>query len=145
MEIIYASPADAAALAALEAICLPSDPWGERAMADAIADPDCPTILAREGETVIGYVTGRALPPESELYRIVTHPSHRTRGIARTLALAFCDALRAAGCDTCFLEVRASNTPARALYRSLGFTACGTRRNYYRNPTEDAILKVWKF
>jgi ribosomal-protein-alanine N-acetyltransferase len=38
-----------------------------------------------------------------------------------------------------FLEVRASNSEARALYQSFGFHPSGLRRNYYRDPPEDAI------
>ena len=38
------------------------------------------------------------------------------------------------------LEVRASNEPARALYEKWGFKAVGLRRNFYKAPTEDAVL-----
>ena len=41
---------------------------------------------------------------------------------------------------TVYLEVRKSNTPARALYAALGFVECGTRKNYYESPREDAVL-----
>ena len=43
------------------------------------------------------------------------------------------------------LEVRASNGPARQLYESLGFLQVGLRKNYYRNPKEDALIlrKEW--
>ena len=38
------------------------------------------------------------------------------------------------------LEVRASNEPAQRLYRQLGFVSISTRRRYYTNPVEDALL-----
>ena len=44
------------------------------------------------------------------------------------------------------LEVRESNTPAIALYNSMGFTQLGIRKNYYRNPKENALIlgKEWE-
>ena len=41
---------------------------------------------------------------------------------------------------TLFLEVRASNVIAQKLYQNLGFKAYHTRKNYYQDPVEDAIL-----
>lgn len=38
------------------------------------------------------------------------------------------------------LEVRASNEPAVSVYRKLGFEEVGRRKNYYRNPKEDALI-----
>ena len=37
-------------------------------------------------------------------------------------------------------EVRKSNLAARALYEKLGFSLIGERKNYYKDPTEDACL-----
>jgi len=39
-----------------------------------------------------------------------------------------------------FLEVRESNAAARSLYGERGFEPVGTRRAYYRNPVEDALV-----
>ena len=39
-----------------------------------------------------------------------------------------------------FLEVRASNTPAQALYKAAGFREAGLRKNYYQNPAEDGLI-----
>jgi ribosomal-protein-alanine N-acetyltransferase len=50
------------------------------------------------------------------------------------------DASRKAGIARVYLEVRASNEPAIALYKRHGFTECGHRVRYYRDPVEDAIL-----
>jgi ribosomal-protein-alanine N-acetyltransferase len=43
------------------------------------------------------------------------------------------------------LEVRASNEAAQLLYRDLGFRIVGRRREYYRLPTEDALVMKLKF
>jgi ribosomal-protein-alanine N-acetyltransferase len=48
--------------------------------------------------------------------------------------------LRQWGVATVFLEVRESNSAARRLYGALGFAQVGRRRNYYRRPTEDAVV-----
>ncbi len=145
MEIRHACVGDAERIAALEEICLFADPWGREALASSIGDTDCVTLVALAAGEIVGYVTGRIIPPEAELYRICTHPAAQRRGIARALADAFHSSLAGRGCDTCFLEVRASNEAARSLYRAIGYTECGVRRNYYRAPVEDAILNVLKF
>ena len=41
-----------------------------------------------------------------------------------------------------FLEVRESNAPAIFLYEKKGFTQCGIRKGFYRNPVEAALLMV---
>ncbi len=136
---------DAPALAVLETVCLKSDPWSEAALTSCILDDDCPTLVACDGGRLCGYVTGRCLPPEAELYRICTHPDVRRQGVAEALLTAFHDALRACRCEVCYLEVRDGNTPARGLYGKAGYEQCGTRKNYYRAPTEDAVIYVIKF
>ena len=50
------------------------------------------------------------------------------------------EALKAEGAGQCFLEVRAANAPAIALYRRLGFAAAGVRRGFYRDPPDDAVV-----
>jgi len=54
--------------------------------------------------------------------------------------------LKKQGSQCLTLEVRASNMPAIALYEKLGFTQIGRRKNYYRNPKEDALIlrKEWE-
>ena len=46
------------------------------------------------------------------------------------------------GAENVFLEVRANNTAAKELYKKYGFAEIGVRRNYYKNPTEDAIIML---
>ena len=99
-----------------------------------------------EGEdgTVLGYGLVRAVLDEGCLEKIAVDPAWRRQGVAAELLAAF---LRFGRAHLAFLtlEVRASNTPAVALYQKLGFQEVGRRRNYYREPTEDALLLTVEF
>jgi ribosomal protein S18 acetylase RimI-like enzyme len=68
--------------------------------------------------------------------RLYVRPEHRNEGLGRTLARAVLDAARALGYDIMRLDTVASMTPARSLYRSLGFEE---RSAYYHNPLDDAV------
>ncbi len=65
---------------------------------------------------------------------------YRRRGIGEALLSHALDFGRRCGGKKAYLEVRESNGAARAMYEKLGFTPDGTRKNYYSEPREDAIL-----
>ena len=113
-----------------------SDPWSEAAMAATLSIPVVRGLAARvDGETV-GFALAYLIPPEGEIADICVSPKVRGRGIASLLM----QALLEGDCTEFWLEVRASNTPARKLYEKLGFAAVGIRKNYYDNPREDAVV-----
>ena len=92
--------------------------------------------LAMEDDTLLGYIVYWRIIDECEIANIAVDPDRRGEGIGGALlghALA-------CGADKFFLEVRESNEAAKALYFKYGFTPYGKRKNYYRDPTEDAIL-----
>ena len=74
------------------------------------------------------------------LLNLAVHPQHRRRGIAWNLLVEALNQARAQGARVAWLEVRPSNTAARALYESFGFEEVGRRRRYYDDTQEDAIL-----
>jgi ribosomal-protein-alanine N-acetyltransferase len=80
------------------------------------------------------------------MMNIAVHPEYRRVGIARSLIEYLIDELNRRGCHSLSLEVRASNAPAIGLYEKLGFQQVGLRKNYYRNPKEDALIlrKEWQ-
>ena len=102
-------------------------------------------LVALEGDKVLGYVGSQTVLDETDMMNVAVHPDHRRRGIARQLIDALIQALKERGSHSLTLEVRSSNAPAICLYNQLGFEEAGRRRNYYRNPKEDALIlrKEW--
>ena len=125
---------DVSAVVSIEAAVF-SDPWQREAVAAHVAGGHLVFLVLEEAGSVIGYLLGSYIPPEGEIYRVAVLPERRRCGGGRELCEAFLSRTEA-----CYLEVRRGNSAARALYESLGFLLTGERKNYYKNPTEDACL-----
>jgi len=141
MEIRRSIPADAKEIAIAESEIFP-DPWSERDITDAISQSGSMCYTAISDGSVVAYVIGRQIAPEGEIYRIATLPSHRRRGIAYRLLDYTVKCERGRGLESLFLEVREKNIPARNLYKSYGFREIGLRKNYYKNPTDNAVVML---
>ena len=145
MRIAHMTAEHAPQVAALEKVCF-SDPWSEKSVASELENPLFCWLVALDGETVAGYVGSQTVMDETDMMNVAVHPDFRRQGVARALILALIGELKKRGSRCLTLEVRASNDPARTLYESLGFAHVGTRRNYYQNPKEDALIlrKEWE-
>ena len=126
-------------IAELEKLCF-SDPWSEKSIETELSCRLSVWLVALEGEQVVGYVGSQTVIDESDMMNIAVHPDFRRRGIAEALVADLEAALRQRGSRALTLEVRDSNAPAIALYEKLGFAQVGLRKNYYRNPKEDARI-----
>lgn len=131
-------------IAQLERECF-ADPWSQQSIASELHNPLSLWLVAQEGQTLLGYVGSQTCLEETDMMNIAVSPASRRQGVARALIEALVSALRERGSKQLTLEVRASNGPARQLYESLGFFQVGLRKNYYRNPKEDALIlrKEW--
>lgn len=134
-----ASVGDLAILSTLET-SLFSVPWTEAALESHLAADYTLSLLLCEGDRPVGYLLAGFTPPEGELYRLAVLPEKRRLGYGRRLLDAFFDAAEERGADTLWLDVREHNAAAISLYRSAGFSAVLKRENYYRNPTEAALV-----
>ena len=145
MRIETMHAAHVAQIAQLEKICF-SDPWSERSIASELDNQLAFWLVATEGETVAGYIGSQTVMDETDMMNVAVHPDFRRQGIAEALIHSLVEQLNAMGSHCLTLEVRASNAPAIALYEKLGFSEIGRRKNYYRNPREDALIlrKEWE-
>lgn len=139
MMIVHMNESHVAQVAALEKICF-SDPWSENSVASELKNPLSFWLVAEEDGKVAGYVGSQTVMDESDMMNVAVHPDYRRKGIAEKLVTELVEALKKRDSRCLTLEVRASNEPARALYGKLGFVQVGLRKNYYRNPREDALI-----
>ena len=144
-----ATPGDLDELMALEERCF-SHPWSPRNFADAMADPPRsrvvvlrvprPAAEGKAGLAIGAYCAYALVAGELHVHNLGVDPAARRRGWGRMLMRVVLDVAAHAGARTALLEVRRSNEGARRLYESLGFGVLAARREYYRHPTEDALV-----
>jgi [ribosomal protein S18]-alanine N-acetyltransferase len=121
--------------------------WGWDAYNVELAKPEAIMLVARRnapdwqtGRSLYGFIAARVTADELHINNIGVRQTARGRGIGSALLRAALAAGRRLGAQTALLEVRAGNIEAQALYRRFGFDVAGRRRNYYHDPTEDALL-----
>ena len=131
-------------IAELEKLCF-NDPWSEKSIASELNNRLSCWLVALDGDSVVGYVGSQTVLGETDMMNIAVHPDYRKQGIATDLIQSLIDALSKQGSHSLMLEVRQTNEPAKRLYESLGFETVGIRKNYYRNPRENALIlrKEW--
>jgi len=119
-----------------------SDPWSVTSFASLVINPDVFFRVAAPscGGAVAGYIVAWFVAGQGEIANVAVAPEARGRGVGAMLLDAALAAAEEAGADAVYLEVRDSNSAARALYASRGFITVGRRRNYYRRPLEDALV-----
>lgn len=109
---------------------------------DESSEPRRVSLVAEDSETgaVAGFAVACRVGRQAELETIAVAAKGQRRGVARRLLAAIAVELKQLQVQEVTLEVRASNHPARALYRSTGFSETGRRPRYYSDPQEDAVL-----
>ena len=145
IEIVKMNPDHVSAVAELEKICFGTEAWSEKSVASELVNKLSLWLVAIDEGTVAGYVGSQTVMGETDMMNVAVHPEYRRRGIAEALIIALVEALKEKESHVLTLEVRASNEPAISLYGKLGFAQAGRRKNYYRNPKEDALIlrKEW--
>jgi ribosomal-protein-alanine N-acetyltransferase len=131
--------ADVPALVAIERRCF-GDPWSEASFRDALTSAWNFVLVAQAARGVVGYLVGREAAGIGEVLNLAVSPEFRRRGVGEALLSAGLASFRRSRMEEVFLEVRESNTSARALYARHGFRPVGQRSAYYRNPKEDALV-----
>jgi [ribosomal protein S18]-alanine N-acetyltransferase len=100
-------------------------------------------VVRTESCRVAGFCAFWLVFDEIHINNLALRPALRGQGIGTALLQRIFTEARALGARRATLEVRASNQRARRLYERCGFFVAGTRRNYYTNPVEDALI-LWR-
>lgn len=128
------------AVVALEQSCRLNS-RGESGYRKAIQDERSLLLVGlAEPVEVIALFSALLVVDELQIDNVAVAENYRRRGIG-TMLLA--EALREAklrGMSSAFLEVRAMNSAALRLYENHGFFVTGSRKNYYQNPPDDALM-----
>ena len=134
----------------IEENCFTGEAWTESALYTYLLREDALLIVAEESapdggtKTIAGYAGLLMVPEEADLISIAVLPTHRREGAATLLLHALRDMGREKGVSVIHLEVRSGNAAALAFYEKEGFTVDGVRKNYYRDPVEDAVNMTWR-
>lgn len=117
-----------------------SDPWSANALTETLAQKQTLLLAAYENKTLVGYLILYYVLEDGEIARIAVAEGWRRKGVASKLLKELALICEDIGVTKLLLDVRESNTSAYAFYEKQGFVRDGVRRNYYTNPTEDAVL-----
>ena len=132
------TPADLPAVLCIERQCQP-DPWSEAMFLAELENP-CSRVDLCTGEgRVVGYLCSWLISGELSILNLATAPQQQRQGIAARLLQHCLQRAEGLGLERAWLEVRAGNRPALALYQRFGFTAAGRRKKYYADG-EDALV-----
>lgn len=131
---------DAKEIFAIEMECF-SVPWSLDSIEIELLNEDKKLYyVVEDANGVVGYAGAWLVYDEGQITNIAIRPSARRQGCGAKLTSALIEECFKRGMHEIFLEVRISNLSALSLYRKLGFTVKGMRKNYYSEPKEDAYI-----
>jgi ribosomal-protein-alanine N-acetyltransferase len=135
--------ADLPQVIAIERRAFPT-PWSLAMFVLELSKPSgiCLAARAADSRRLIGYLVCSRYDTVWHIMNVAVDPDWRRRGVASALLDRLFDEVGDANAQYT-LEVRTSNRPAMALYERYGFRAAGTRRRYYQDNGEDAVV-MWR-
>ena len=129
---------DYAALSAILDASPEAAQWGTETLKEL--GPGQITVIAEIDGKVAGFIAVRLIADEMEILNLAVDPHHRRRHLGQALLKAVEKKGSTRGTKQIFLEVRESNVAGIGFYLGNGFRQTGMRPQYYRNPTENAVL-----
>lgn len=135
-------------IAKIEKECF-SHAWSEQSIAEEMVSENTVLFAAVDenaDDAVMGYIGLHCILDEGYMDNLAVSGKYRHRGVASELLHAADVLAEEKNLSFITLEVRQSNTLAVNLYEKTGYREAGKRKNFYREPTEDAILmtKIYK-
>lgn len=143
-EISPMTEGDIAEIAEIEKECF-STPWSEDALRSELSNDGAVFLKAVTDGEISGYIGMHTVLDECYIANIAVKNKFRRRGIGEAILYSAEKEALSKGCSFISLEVRVSNTPAISLYEKRGYISQGQRKNFYSNPTENALIMTKTF
>jgi [ribosomal protein S18]-alanine N-acetyltransferase len=116
-------------------------PWPERSFRfELTGNPVSRGWVAEMDGKIAAMLVLWFIVDEAHIATIAVHPDFRRRGIGEQILLHALRSVQEEGARRAFLEVRAGNLAAQAMYKKYGFEVAGVRPRYYKDNNEDALL-----
>ena len=153
MKIVNMTALSIPDVARLEAECFPH-PWQQDSIEECFQNPAYYFFVAKDDANhVVGYIATYIVRDEAFVENVCVTESARRQGIGRALVERAIENCKANGASFLSLEVRRSNTAevrrsntaAIGLYTAFDFEIEGTRKKYYSDPEEDALIMTCHF
>jgi ribosomal-protein-alanine N-acetyltransferase len=142
LEIARMTSADIAAVLQIETLSFASS-WPQNAFMNEIRDNKLAHyFVGRYGGEIVAYGGIWVILEDSHVTTIAVHPDFRGRKFGEEMLVHLLEEAIAARASWITLEVRESNETAQRLYRKYGFTVVSTRRGYYSDNNENALV-MW--
>jgi ribosomal-protein-alanine N-acetyltransferase len=120
-----------------------SIPWTKNALNIEVAYEGAFYLVAEMEKQVVAYAGLRKVIDEGHITNLAVKKMYRGQGIGKIIVNELLNRGFKIGLRKFTLEVRISNETAISLYKSLGFTIAGQRKNYYEKPKEHGLI-MWK-
>ena len=121
-----------------------SSPWSERSFRNELDHPHGIFLVALAEGKVVGYGGTWIVIDEAHITTVAVDPEYRRKGIGNKIMAALLEEAEKKGATCSTLEVRAGNEPAIKLYEDLGYVRSATRKRYYPDNKEDAVV-MWRY
>jgi ribosomal-protein-alanine N-acetyltransferase len=145
IKIIKATKQHIGCIENIEKECI-KNPWSKAQFEEEFNKDNTYYLIAVSDEETVGFCGAQYTLNIAEITNVAVLEKYRVKNIGYALVDNIKKELAKLRIDEIFLEVRSSNSSACKLYKKAGFEIVGTRKNYYTNPIEDAlVMKFDKF
>lgn len=144
IEINNMTNEDTEEIARIEKECF-STPWSQEGLISELSNDGAVFLTARKNGEIAGYMGMHIVLDECYIANVAVKPKFRRQGIADKLLDTAEKTAMDKNCAFISLEVRVSNAPAIALYEKRGYVSLGERKNFYSDPTENALIMTKTF
>lgn len=120
-------------------------PWSRQSLESELSNKNSLFLTAIDDNRVVGYIGMNVVIDEGYIFNVAVDENYRKKGIGSALIGELVTFGKKNNLCFLTLEVRESNEIARSLYTKFGFIKSGERKNYYKEPVENAVLMTKYF